>query len=266
MTAREEFAFVDLNVAKHRGPLSPIDMGRGVLATHRNARRLFLDAMLLLEYGRYPTALSTAILAHEEAAKHLAIGFASVIDFSPSPMSVLGNPKLRKQLVRAVWKEFESHTHKNRATLDLHRIAGDFKPEVRSTLEASARDMADTYVALRGRGTYVDSVHGPERWSTPDKVIDRELATTMMVSIRRSMQRIVTAAQIAGSHAARATTAGLDAHRAAALKDWAESAEAEQLSQLDRAEQAAWIHDVDEIFTRLGVQVKLDPPDAQGIT
>ena len=72
------FSHVDYSAAPYRQSLSPRDTGRGVLAAHRNARRLFRDALLLLEHGRCASAVSTAILAQEEAAKPLTIAMLAM--------------------------------------------------------------------------------------------------------------------------------------------------------------------------------------------
>ncbi|PDT50911.1 MULTISPECIES: AbiV family abortive infection protein [Sinorhizobium] len=54
---------------QYKGRSSAAEIAYGMNAAARNAKRLIHDAELLFENGRYPTALSIAILAIEEAGK-----------------------------------------------------------------------------------------------------------------------------------------------------------------------------------------------------
>src|SRR5437870_17767 len=169
------FSRVDINAPAHRGLLSPRDVGRGILASHRNARRLFRDALLLFENGRYPGAVSMAILAHEEKSKEFAVGIVAAGPQVP--------PSLAREL--SPWKDFAHHVRKNATTLELARMD---------------EGMAESYVRCRERCTYVDCVQGSERWSLPDAVLDREKALALLRQIRGALQRILSAAQVTRVH------------------------------------------------------------------
>jgi len=49
----------------YRGQLNPVQITDGMNVARRNALRLLEDAEILLNSGRYPTALSLAILSIE---------------------------------------------------------------------------------------------------------------------------------------------------------------------------------------------------------
>ena len=95
-----EFATVSIEAQKRRDALTPLTVGRGVLAMHRNGRRLFSDALRLLEGHRYQSAVMLAILAHEEFGKASSMGIFTVVQ----------DP----QGLRKLWLNvFESHSQKN---------------------------------------------------------------------------------------------------------------------------------------------------------
>jgi AbiV family abortive infection protein len=212
-TSADVFLRVEVNVPAHRGLLSPRDLGRGILAAHRNARRLFRDAVLLLENGRYPGAVSMAILAHEEKSKSFTVGvIASELQVPPSLFSP--------------WKDFSHHAHKNATTLELARMD---------------EGMAESYVRCRERCTYVDCVQGPERWSLPEAVLGREEALVLLRTIRKALQRILTATQLARLQGANEIAADVCSPEALrALREWSETEEAAELSRLDLEEQREW--------------------------
>jgi AbiV family abortive infection protein len=84
-----------------RGRLTPAWAANGINAATRNAKRLLADAQKLFQAGSYPSALSLAILAIEEAGKR----------------GVIERILLAKtdQQLKEHWREYTSHTAKNNA-------------------------------------------------------------------------------------------------------------------------------------------------------
>ena len=82
-----------------RGRLTPAWAAEGINAAFRNAKRLLADAQKLFQSGSYPSALSLAVLAIEEAGKR---GIIERILLA----------KTDRQL-KEHWREYTSHTAKN---------------------------------------------------------------------------------------------------------------------------------------------------------
>ena len=102
MTAEASQPQVDSpRVPMFRGRLTPSQIAIGMNAASRNARRLADDAKLLLENGRFPTAVSIAALSIEEAGK------VSVL----RGLALAPDQAVRKR----AWKDFRSHRSKNSA-------------------------------------------------------------------------------------------------------------------------------------------------------
>src|SRR5882672_9456339 len=85
---------------QYKGRLSAAEATQGINCAQKNALRLVEDAELLLGHKRYPSALALAILAIEEAGK-VSILRAVVLARSDDE-------------AKADWKEYRSHTSKNR--------------------------------------------------------------------------------------------------------------------------------------------------------
>jgi AbiV family abortive infection protein len=238
------FERVEVSVPPYRDALKPRDVGRGILATHRNTRRLFRDALVLLENGRYPGAVGLAILAQEEAAKPQTIGYIST---KPTSSALVDE-------WRRLWRDFEDHAKKNLVTLELHRLLGNFPSDVREELEnVDTKDEAESYVRLRERCTYVDCVQGEERWSLPEAVLDREAVLVFFQAIRKALQRIYTAEQVTRLHGTSEAAALVCSPEALqALREWSGTKEAAELSRLDLEEQSEWNAETGAALTRLG--------------
>lgn len=239
----EAFSFVDLDKTRFRDPLTPADAARGMLATHRNMRRLFDDALLLLENARYPSATTTALLAHEEAPKAMAI--VMILTWLPPP-SVLDKDKA-KQLRRLLWAPFNDHAEKNRQALDLHRRLGDWPAELRESVASmNTQELAEDFVELRERGTYTECVQGRERWSIPEMVVDRATAALFVSLARRTFGRLLVPNTTLRTLAAnQMVTRLIGDRRAGEIQRWADSAEAQRLSDADCAEHERWLKRAD---------------------
>ncbi|GAJ11010.1 unnamed protein product, partial [marine sediment metagenome] len=97
----------------YRGQLNPVQITDGMNAARRNASRLLEDAEILLNSGRYPTALSLAILSIEESGKATILRRLAIAKDNAS----LNNS----------WKEYRTHTAKNAAWILPQLAAGGAK-------------------------------------------------------------------------------------------------------------------------------------------
>lgn len=259
-----KFARVDVGVDPHRGPLSPRDVGRGILAAHRNARRLFRDALLLLENGRYTGAVSMAILAHEEAAKPLTLG---MIGAEPLPPHLTSDSEWsRARILKMLWRDFEDHSRKN---ADSIRLLARRTPETTAEERDQDEELAESFVRIRERCTYVDCVQGPERWSMPDLVLDESDGVLFLGLVRRRIGTIPTAAGLARAQADNQWSAAWGPPECIkALREWSETPEAQELSDTDLAETTQWVEEVDAVLTRLdrdGVLAAASAPNETGV-
>jgi AbiV family abortive infection protein len=238
------FTKVDPSIPVCRDRISVRDFGRGILAVHRNARRLFSDGLLLLEKGRYPGALSMAILAHEEVAKQLTLG---LLVTEPRPSPLIPGRWSRERVMTQLWADFENHTGKNATSLRLLEIVQKRAPDAKRR-----KDMADTLVRLRERSTYLDCVQGRERWSLPEVVVTRQEAVLFMRFVRKAIGYIMLPGETAGAHARNEWAARMcSPERLDALRAWSETAEAAELSQLDADEHQRWVVETDAALAQV---------------
>lgn len=154
----------------YKGRLSAAEIANGMNAATRNAKRLIADAELLFENERYPTALSIAILAIEEAGKLSILRGLSIVPDD-------------KQLI-ATWRDYRTHTAKNSAWI-ISQLAGqgartlqDLRPIFDS--KAEHQNMLDS---IKQIGFYTDC-YGNRNWSEPQEVIEKKLAQTILAIAR----------------------------------------------------------------------------------
>jgi AbiV family abortive infection protein len=174
-----------------------------------------------------------AVLAHEEAAKDKIIGY-------------LGLCALQGRSLRRAWREyFESHGHKTRVTIEAVRM-------IQARAEGpDDKVFADGLVTARERATYVDCVQGPERWATPDALVDRGGALDILRAARQAfIGPLAPALVVRAFAAAQARDAG-ETPTTRAWRDWSETAEARELSDLAASEARDFVAEVDAIFARL---------------
>lgn len=151
-----------------KGRLSAVEVAAGINAARQNAERLAQDARLLLSQKRFPSACALAVLAIEEAGK------ASIL-------REIALARTDEQLKNA-WKEYRSHTSKNRMwpiiefVLKGARKLQDFAPMFREDAEHPL--LLDQVKQL---GFYTDCL-GKAHWSTPDEVINQDLASMLVVT------------------------------------------------------------------------------------
>ncbi len=154
----------------YRGQLNPVQITDGMNVARRNALRLLEDAEILLNSGRYPTALSLAILSIEESGKATILrGLAIAKD----------NVSLKNS-----WKEYRTHTAKNAAWIS-PQLAADGANTLEDLSPIFNRNSPHPYMLdqLKQIGFYTDCL-GEAHWSEPSDVIEEDLAN-LMVSIAR---------------------------------------------------------------------------------
>lgn len=153
--------------SKHfRGRLSASEIAIGMNAASRNAMRLLDDASLLFEKQRYPTAVSLAVLAIEEAGK---LSILRGLSIAPN-----------NNVLAEEWKNYRKHTAKNVAW-----IIGDLAAQGAKTLN----DLRPIFDRNSDHGTVLDTIkqigfytdcYANGHWSEPQEVIDHELALSIL--------------------------------------------------------------------------------------
>lgn len=150
----------------YTGPLTAAEIATGMNAARQNAERLAKDARLLFDSGRYPSALSLAILSIEESGKsHILRELALARDESE---------------LRQSWRDYRSHTKKNAHWLLLETFQKGARraQEFRSLFESDAEH---PYVLdkVKQISIYTDSFK-KGHWSIPEEIITNELVEGLL--------------------------------------------------------------------------------------
>lgn len=150
----------------YRGPLSPKLAAEGINAAAHNARRLLSDAKLLLEAERFPTAAALATLSIEESGK-VSILRGMVGQASPD-------------ILREEWRRYRDHRAKNGAWI-LPDLAAKGARRLHELRDVVNRDGEHTALlnSVKQIGFYTDC-YAQGHWSEPEKVIDAELARSLV--------------------------------------------------------------------------------------
>jgi AbiV family abortive infection protein len=150
----------------YSGPLAPAEILDGIAAAQANALRLIGDAVLLLEQGRYPSAVALAILAIEERGKVAIL----------KRLTLLTEP----QHIRAAWREYRSHRAKNAGWIIPDLVRGGAR-NLRGMADAvnSDGEPAALLDNLKQIAFYTDCL-GDRHWSSPSEIISQELAQSMI--------------------------------------------------------------------------------------
>ncbi len=149
-------------LAQWKNSLKPEQIAEGMNAASSNAKRLLEDAETLFNLGRYPTAISLAILAIEESGK----------------TSILRELALARdgKEVKEAWKSYRSHTKKNVLWLFPSMVfSGGRKLEDFHSLFREDSDHTTLLDNLKQVGFYTDCLWRTH-WSQPSEVIDKENA------------------------------------------------------------------------------------------
>ena len=134
-----------------------------------NARALVSDAQLLYDNDKYERATALAILSVEEAGKVSIIRSILVED---------SQKELNKE-----WKRFRSHYEKNWGL-----AAPDYVDQEANSIEDfrpvfENNDHGQVFDQLKQLAIYTDLFKNG-KWSSPDKVITKEIATSVLITAR----------------------------------------------------------------------------------
>lgn len=153
----------------YKGKLSFLQIAEGMTAALKNAERLALDAKLLLDAGRLPTACSLAALSIEESGK----------------VSILRAMSLARDdsELKDEWKRYRSHTNKNVQWIFPQLVAEGARKlyDLRPLFDKGAEHpyLLDQVKQL---GFYTDCLGNKGHWSIPDEVVDGELANQLVAT------------------------------------------------------------------------------------
>jgi AbiV family abortive infection protein len=149
--------------------LTPKKAAEGIKTILKNARSLLSDAQLLFDNNKYERATVLAILAIEEFGK---------VPIIRSILLENDQKELNKE-----WKRFRSHYEKNwglavsdYVTHNSNNIE-DFRPIFENN------DYGKVFDQLKQLGIYTDLFKNGN-WSSPDKVITIEIATSILTSAK----------------------------------------------------------------------------------
>ncbi|WP_242392002.1 AbiV family abortive infection protein [Anaeromyxobacter oryzisoli] len=154
----------------YSGPLTLAELAEGMNAAAENASRLCHDAEILLDAKRFPTAVSVALLAIEEAGK----------------LTILRQMVLASDVGvwKKAWRAYRSHKSKNAAWMFPSMVGEGARKldEFRALFDGSSNHplLADQ---LKQLGLYTDCV-GQRRWSVPTALIDEGPARAMVETAR----------------------------------------------------------------------------------
>lgn len=154
------------DLKQYKDRLNASQIASGINVAIKNSRRLFEDASLLFDNGRYPSALALAILSIEESGK------ASIL----RSLSLAEDGKELKE----GWKRYRSHKDKN-----TNWIALDMMLEGARSLEDLSRiadpdsDHPKILDQLKQVALYTDCL-GSAHWSLPEDVVEKDLAAGIL--------------------------------------------------------------------------------------
>lgn len=124
----------------YRGEISPERVLEGVELIDRNSRELLKDAKLLYKLGRYPRAVSLAVLALEEHTKKAFLLCYGVVQH---------DPEKRKWF----WRQYRNHKLKSSALMMRMNVFGHVSDERAPSLADSFGKHADF---IKQVGLYAD--------------------------------------------------------------------------------------------------------------
>jgi AbiV family abortive infection protein len=151
---------------QYSGKLTAKKTAEGMNAAQQNAKRLVMDARLLYENGRYPSALALAILSIEEVGKGPIL---RALALAADEMDL-----------KSGWRDYRSHTKKNVLwlLLDLLRRGARRATDFASLFDDDAEhsQLLDNMKRL----CFYTGCLGDSHWSVPQDVIERDLALAIV--------------------------------------------------------------------------------------
>lgn len=149
-----------------KNSLKPSQIAAGMNAASENALRLHEDAELLFNSGRYPSAVSLAILSIEESGK----------------IRILRELALAKdgKDVKEAWNSYRSHTKKNTSWIFAELVSkGARKLEDFRELFLEDAEHPALLDNLKQISFYTDCL-GKAHWSKPSKVVESDTAKSII--------------------------------------------------------------------------------------
>ncbi|MFP8490009.1 AbiV family abortive infection protein [Gracilimonas sp. Q87] len=155
--------------SQYNQKLTPEKAAEGINAIKSNAHSLIDDAELLYKHGRYERATALSILAVEEAGKVSIIRSILMED---------DQKELNKE-----WKRFRNHLDKNwgLAFFEAVQKGNNHFDELKYLLSDEKSKKSFEY--LKQLAFYTEYFKN-KNWSTPDKIIDKDLATSILRSAK----------------------------------------------------------------------------------
>ena len=150
----------------YKGILSPQQIAEGINAAKKNAYRLAKDAEFMFDDGRYPSAVSLAILSIEESGK----------------VSILRGLSLARDEkdIAECWRDYRSHIKKNISWIlpELAAKGARSLEDLRLIVDETS-DHPYLLDQIKQISFYTDCL-GKAYWSIPEDVIDESLAKTLV--------------------------------------------------------------------------------------
>jgi AbiV family abortive infection protein len=150
----------------YKGALSPQQIADGINAAKKNAYRLAKDAKFIFDDGKYPSAVSLAILSIEESGK-------------VSILRALSLAKDEKEVAEC-WRDYRSHTKKNVSWIlpELAAKGARRLEELRPIFDETS-DHPYLLDQIKQVGFYTDCL-GQAHWSIPEDIIEESLAKILV--------------------------------------------------------------------------------------
>jgi AbiV family abortive infection protein len=153
-------------MTKYEGRLTAAEAAAGMTTAVRNARRLSVDAGVMLDMGSFPTAASLAALSIEETGK-------------VSLLRMLALARTDDE-AKMTWRDYRNHRSKNGLWI-LPKLKAEGTVNL-DQLHAAVNSKAEHTAlldAIKQLGFYTDCF-GKGHWSMPEEVIDQNLASGLV--------------------------------------------------------------------------------------
>lgn len=150
----------------YRGKLTTEDVVEGMICALSNAKRLYADAQVLLDAGRYPSACSLGILAVEEIGKLTVLRLLA-----------LGGSK---EAIKANWKRYSSHIDKNHFWMMVSVFESDenTSPDFNFKFDKQQAAIVDNIKQL----SFYSGCYFNKQWASPVGAVE-ELVATVAVAM-----------------------------------------------------------------------------------
>jgi AbiV family abortive infection protein len=153
------------------GELNLEKIAEGMNLAKKNALRLYEDAQLLFDAGRFASAISLAILSIEESGK---VNILRRMCTQTTP-----------EETKALWKEYRSHTKKNMMWAIIDFVKRDQPLKLLDFAPLFNQDAEHPYLLdqMKQLAFYSDCL-GKGKWSDPVDVVERDFAQLIVISAK----------------------------------------------------------------------------------